>query len=193
MNDALNYYEEEKKVFTVSGYSNIDVPIDYKHSIYFAHISTSWGWATWTDRWATIGWENDPYLRILEDKRLLNSFCRKVGNQRIKMLKLQMDGEIDSWAVRRLFTQLLQDKLTLFPKVTLVNNIGVDGSGVHCGTDSYFDKGNLLSQINLFERVHCHENRSINKRIYNKNHVFFMRRLRTKVKRILKGLKHAYS
>jgi hypothetical protein len=144
MNEALEYYENENRVFTVSGYSNIDIISNYKENIYFSHISSSWGWATWSDRWNSINWDIKSYLPILKNKDLLKSLEKKVGNTRISMLKMQVEGKINSWAVRRLFAQIIQNKTTVFPFATLVSNIGHDGSGIHCSNDINFDKNNLL-------------------------------------------------
>ena len=186
MNDTLRFYKTEKGVFAISGYSNISIPPEYKHNMYFAHISTSWGWATWSDRWKSIDWDNKCYLKLLENRKLLKEIEKKVGNSRIKMLQIQMKGKIDSWAVRRLFSQLIQNKMTLFPSKTLVQNIGHDGSGIHCGNNSDFDKDNKLSKTNLFEELPFREDRLINKLIYKKNHTTVISKIKNRVKRLFK-------
>ena len=47
------------------------------------------------------------------------------------MLKRQMNGEIDSWAIRWYYTVFAHDGLVLFPPRTLVQYGGFDGSGTH--------------------------------------------------------------
>jgi len=187
MNSCLEFYQLEDKIFTISGYSNIEVPKTYKENIYFAHISTSWGWATWKDRWESVNWENDSYLPILNDKKLLKDIKKKVGNQRIRMLKQQMNNKINSWAVRRLFTQIISDKMTVFPRNTLVNNIGFDGSGVHCGTLSgNLDKTNPLSTDSLFDSTPYREDSSINQLIFEKNNTTVLSKIKEKLIEIIK-------
>jgi len=46
MNEGLERYEHEDRVFSVCGYSNrVKVPSDYPFSTYFCTRSSSWGWA----------------------------------------------------------------------------------------------------------------------------------------------------
>jgi len=49
MNDALSFYEKERKVMHISGFTNLNVP--QKGDVYFTKHMAGWGWATWTDRW----------------------------------------------------------------------------------------------------------------------------------------------
>ena len=97
----------------------------------------------------------------------MKQFGLKGGQDRPKMLKNQIEGKINSWAIRRGFTQFLQNKYTIFPYKTLVKNIGHDGSGVHCGSSDLFDIGNKLLEKNISLSNDLIENKSINKQIYN--------------------------
>jgi hypothetical protein len=47
------------------------------------------------------------------------------------MLEQDIRGEVNSWGVRWLLSVFLQEGLVLFPRQTLVKNVGVDGSGTH--------------------------------------------------------------
>ena len=55
-----------------------------------------------------------------------------------RMLDRQMDGAIDSWAIRWCYAQSKRDALTVYPVQSQVNNIGLDGSGTHSGFASQF-------------------------------------------------------
>ena len=48
------------------------------------------------------------------------------------MLQNQIEGKIDSWAIRWDASMLINGKYCLHPTIPLVKNIGFDGSGVHC-------------------------------------------------------------
>ena len=56
-----------------------------------------------------------------------------------KMLKRQASGKIDSWAIRWYASVFLNNGLCLHPGKSLVNNIGHDDSGVHCGCTYAYD------------------------------------------------------
>ncbi len=54
MNQAFELYRDEKKVMHVSGFTNLDLPIDANHpegNFYFTPHMSGWGWGTWRDRW----------------------------------------------------------------------------------------------------------------------------------------------
>ncbi len=55
------------------------------------------------------------------------------------MLKDQIKGRNNSWAIRWYASAFLKDKLTLYPGRTLVQNIGYDGSGMHCRKTNRFN------------------------------------------------------
>jgi len=65
------------------------------------------------------------------------------------MLKKQIKGTNDSWAVRWYASAFLADKLTLYPGRSLVHNIGNDSSGTHCGEYTDLDAYLSETQINL--------------------------------------------
>ncbi len=45
MNEALNFYQNENKIFSISGYSYpIDIPVKYNNDIYLLPRASSWGW-----------------------------------------------------------------------------------------------------------------------------------------------------
>ena len=48
-----------------------------------------------------------------------------------QMLKDQISGKNNSWAVRWYMSTFLKDMLTLYVGKSLVKNIGLDGSGTH--------------------------------------------------------------
>lgn len=54
-------------------------PHDYTADTYFCTRSSSWGWATWADRWASVDWElmtrNDFTTRAKAFKQWGNSDC----------------------------------------------------------------------------------------------------------------------
>jgi hypothetical protein len=66
------------------------------------------------------------------------------------MLKNQVRKNIDSWAIQFYLVVFMEEGLTLFPKKTLVNNIGMDGSGVHCKVKIAQSDIDNLFEINYY-------------------------------------------
>ena len=55
------------------------------------------------------------------------------------MLRDQISGKNDSWAIRWHASAYLSNKLTLYPSKSLVLNIGTDNSGTNCGKSEDFN------------------------------------------------------
>ncbi len=136
MNSMLESYEDEKKVFSISGYNHplslMKIPKNYPYDIYFNPRAASWGWATWKDRWEKADWKVRDFNEFLKNKDLQKKF-NQGGEDMSKMLIRQMNGEIDSWAIRWCHTHFKNNAYCVYPVVSYVDNIGYDGSGVHCG------------------------------------------------------------
>src|SRR3546814_20191642 len=69
-----------------------------------------------------------------------------------EMLRNQISGKNNSWAVRWQASCYLADKLTLYPGRSLVENIGNDSSGTHSITTSVYS-GDIASQRSEERRV----------------------------------------
>ncbi len=133
MNEALEFYNKDKKIWSISGYNPpIKIPGNYKNDVYLGLRASSWGWATWDDRWDKNDWEVKDYSNFKLDKKSQKLFNHG-GDDMSEMLKNQMEGKIDSWAIRWCYNQFKTKTFTIFPIISKVQNIGMDGSGVHCG------------------------------------------------------------
>lgn len=130
MNQSLNRYKDEKEVFSICGYSNkVNIPNDYHYDTYFCTRSSSWGWATWADRWNSVDWELENFNKY---STLKKSFNQWGGSDCWKMLYDWKCGKNKSWAIRFCFAQFLQKKVSLFPIISKVKNDGFNGQGTNC-------------------------------------------------------------
>ncbi len=131
MNSALDYYKEQRKVFSVSGYSfNIHFPKGYRFDHYFSVRGSSWGWATWIDRWETVDWEVSDYEQFISSWKKRRSF-NKGGSDLSGMLQKLMEGKINSWAIRWCYQQWKTDQLTVYPRISKIKNIGFGAGATH--------------------------------------------------------------
>jgi hypothetical protein len=135
MNDALVKYEKEDSIACISGYI---YPIKDLPELFFIKGADCWGWATWKRAWDILETDGQKLLNELEQKKLTNQFDLNNSYPYTKMLREQISGLNNSWAVRWYASAFLKNKLCLYPGKSLVNNIGTDGSGSHDGvTDIY--------------------------------------------------------
>ena len=132
MNKSLSLYQNKKDIWSVSGYSPaIPQLIDYKKEVYLTLRSSSWGWATWADRWKKVDWSISDFKVLKKNKEKI-MFFEQGGNDLFKMLELQYLGKIDSWAVRWCYSQFLNSSYSVTPKISMTQNNGFsDGYGVH--------------------------------------------------------------
>ena len=133
MNEALDFYANDHRIYSIGGYNyNFQIPQSYKKDVYTVHRAESWGWATWLDRWHNVDWEVSDAVSFFESKRRQRKFNRG-GNDMSSMLQAQLNGEIDSWAIRWDYHLYKHNAYCLRPVKTLVTNIGFDGTGIHSG------------------------------------------------------------
>lgn len=131
MNGALEKYRTDYRVGAISGYS---FPI-FEEGVetYFLRGASSWGWATWRNRWSDLQRDASKLLNEISSKNVTNDFDIDSSFPYTKMLKNQINGKIDSWAIRWHATNFILNRVSLYPGRTLVLNGGMDGSGTHEG------------------------------------------------------------
>lgn len=159
MNSALNFYENDKKIFSVTGYNYPDalmkIPTSYHYDVYISNRPSSWGWATWLNRWVKVDWEVRDFNLFWKDKQ--SKFLFNQGGEDLSnMLLEQMNGKIDSWAIRWAYSHYTNRSFCLHPIKSLINNIGNDGSGTHCDKmkrDIYFNRLNNNADIRFVKNI----------------------------------------
>lgn len=132
MNQALDYYEDDEKIWSISGYTvNSSRVAKGKRDVYIGYRGECWGWASWKNRWVKVDWIVSDYSQFSKNKKQRRSF-NKGGRDLANMLKLQQEGHIKSWAIRWCYQQYKEGMFTIFPKYSKIRNIGFDGSGTNC-------------------------------------------------------------
>ncbi len=152
MNNTLNTYVDAENIFSITGFSFstsfMKFPKDYKNDVYLNIRPMSWSWATWIDRWKDIDWEIKNFKEFINDPEQVEKFNHG-GTDLTRMLKNQMNGKLNSWYIRWTFNAFQKNKFTIYPRVSYVNNIGHDASGVHCQED----KDNIYSHAELNNKI----------------------------------------
>ena len=139
MNEALEIYEKDERIFSVSGYTfPIKIPKEYIREVFISYRSSSWGWGTGKDRWLKVDWEIRDYNKFRKDKSARILFNRG-GEDLTSMLHAHMNSKIDSWAIRWAYAHFKNDAYCLFPVHSKIKNIGTDSSGTHSDTTNKFD------------------------------------------------------
>jgi len=137
MNLSLDKYESETSVCSVHGYMYPGISCASK--TFFLKMADCWGWGSWKNRWQLFEPNGNTLLKNMLDKNLIAQFDFDGNANYLRMLKEQMLGINDSWAIRWYASNLIHNKLGLFPSKSLLKNIGTDGSGTHCQSSKDLD------------------------------------------------------
>lgn len=132
MNQALLFYQEKEKVLSISGYSFlIKHSNNYQYDVSLGYRASSWGWATWKDRWKDIDWEVKDY-NYFKWNLLKRLKFNRGGSDMSHLLDKQIKGQINSWAIRFCYHQFKYGFLDVFPVLSKVMNIGFSQNGTNC-------------------------------------------------------------
>ena len=185
MNQTLNFYQSDQRIVSITGYSPpFKPPAYYKKDIYLSLRFSGWGFGIWKDRYDRIKMNIEGYEEFLKDKAAVIRF-RRGGEDLLYLLKHEAEGLIDALDVKIMFHQFQNNLYTVAPTVSVVQNIGHDGTGVHCGKT---DKFNTILNINdrpLEMEKDIQPNPDIIKRLY----AFRSGGIKGKIERLLK---HTY-
>lgn len=197
INEALSVYEDDMRIFMITGCNyNVKIPSCYKKKVYIAHRSGSHGWGTWKDRWDLADWEVKGFDALHRDPVEVKRFNRG-GEDMMPMLQAQMEGKIDSWAIRWDYCMYKNDAYCLRPVETLVNNIGFDGTGIHCGSinsDELLAPTYHHSTYRFWLRKNIKPNAKVEEAFWNFNsgnwteEVPFAKRFKRRIKRVFRKL-----
>lgn len=131
MNQALDFYENCETVWSIGGFTvPMKLPTDYKNDVIATQRVSSCAWGIWKNRWAKIDWSEAPYKKFHFSFRKRRKFNRW-GNDRSAMYDDQMNGRINSWAIRFDYAMFSNNAVNIIPRNSLIQNIGMDGSGTH--------------------------------------------------------------
>lgn len=157
MNQCLDMYENNSKIFAVSGYSYpLRYRVDHIYDVSFGYRSYPWGWATWKSRWKEVDWDVSDYSIFKKSRMQQRSFNRG-GSDLSSMLHKQMAGQLDSWMIRWVYHQYKHDMYDVFPKVSKIINNGFTKEATHTSSCSPLRYVTPLDQSNnrVFELPEC--------------------------------------
>lgn len=185
INEALEMYKDEPKVASIHGYI---YPIDGLPESFFIKGADCWGWATWKEKWSIFEPDGQKLLNELKQKKLQKEADFNNSYPYIKMLKDQIKGKNNSWAIRWYMSSFLKDMLTLYPGQSYVQNIGHDAEGTHCTSETDIFKINLNNQITLhkIKIIENYESRKKMELFLNSIKLSLFQRIKSKITRLIK-------
>lgn len=137
MNEALEHYKDNDEVISIHGYV---YPVSQKlPEVFFLKGADCWGWATWKKSWDLFEPDGTKLVDKIIAQGLQKEFDFDNTYPYFKALQKQALGKTMEWDIRWYASAFLAGKLTLYPGQSLVDNIGHDATGTHCGNSTYFN------------------------------------------------------
>jgi len=138
---SFSEYKDDPDVYTVCGYQY------HEDDSEVAEIELSlrfnpWGWGSWPEKW-NFKWFNGDFTEDIRD--LLPPSVRSFTED-----KRYLNGKMDIWSTTVVIQQFANKKLTVVPTRSLIENIGMDGSGVHSdATDAFNISTQKITTLSL--------------------------------------------
>jgi acetyltransferase-like isoleucine patch superfamily enzyme len=147
MNDALDFYQNETKVWHISGW-NYPINTDGLDGVFLARMMNCWGWATWGDRWQFFEKDADKLVSTFS-KEEIKAFNLDGSQDFWSQVIANKNQKMNTWAVFWYASIFKNNGLCLSPCKSFVSNIGVDGSGANCGNEDFYQM--KLNDTNVFK------------------------------------------
>ena len=187
MNDALEVYKNEPRVGHIQA---CDFTQDSSlPATFLIKWTGSWGWATWDRAWKHFNPNGNELLQELEERKLTHVFDFNGKYGFTRMLRRQIEGKNNSWAIRWNASLFLKDILSLNVGRSLVQNEGFDGSGTNCGGGGLYASHLYLQSLPITPISPIEENKEARQafiRYYARTNSFWAKAIR-RIKRTLKG------
>ena len=97
MNDALEFYKNEEKVWHISGW-NYPIEIENFSDTFLWRVMNCWSWATWADRWEYYKKDVDETIRKFNKKDICRFNLDSVENFWEQILS-NKNRNINTWAI----------------------------------------------------------------------------------------------
>lgn len=139
MNEALELYKNDEQVMHVSGYM-YPVKFESKETTFFLNVQSCPGWGTWKRAWKHYNNDAVDHLNYFsQNKKRIKKFNIEGNAFYFKQLEKNTEVINYSWAVKWYASCLREGGMSLFPSKSLVQNIGLDGTGEHCKPSNRLD------------------------------------------------------
>lgn len=140
MNDGLEKYEADNNVFAILGYKP---PVDCAgNQTQVLRVATfnSWGFATWNRAELLVRKHltKKEYNNLLESAEFRGVVSKSYSLLYFRMLKAIVEGELFAFDIMARLEMMKLNMKTIVVPQSLVVNIGMDGSGEHCGESDKF-------------------------------------------------------
>ena len=134
-NEALEVHAEDERVHAVCGHMAPGFPARAYEQVYLRSAVSPWGIALWRDRDLPADLDQVALARAaFSDRGWFSTFNQTLPDL-APLVRSVARGHLKALDVVRCLNAAQRDLICVFPSVSLVRNIGHDGSGMNCTID----------------------------------------------------------
>jgi hypothetical protein len=141
MNQCLEKYREDRKVFSICGYSYLEWEKnnqDYPYNAFPIHGYCAWGTGIWFDKYDAYILSSFPAENIIKNPKIVRYMFSVKKHKLIHYLLFRYKGNAAD--IRRACFYSLNDKYSIYPKISKVRNNGFDGEASNCAEITSYAK-----------------------------------------------------
>ncbi len=169
MNFCLKNFRHNKQIWHINGWSYpfmkySDNDINYMTSM------NCWGWGTWRDRWSKLNMNENKFISSFSKKDIhrLNIYS---STEHWSQIIRNKNKTLSSWAIYWHASIFSQNGICVYPRFSLVKNIGFDGSGRMSSVHKY--KSTIKQS---FKNIRMNNNFGKDWNLINEEFKYYMRK-----------------
>lgn len=141
--DLLEYYRTDIRIGIISGFNPLGLWKSNSESYHISRDGTTWGWATWRNRWAQFDYNAESWPsdngRLLVKKHLKNNFITETWYSYFN--EYCIEARRDVWDYQWSYARFCNGYCAVMPAVNQIHNIGFGEDSTHTfGEDSQLAK-----------------------------------------------------
>ena len=138
INQGLEIYEDVPRVAAICGYNYPGFP-SYKAEAISMKCFAAWGYGTWRDKDLLSDADMQSVaLNVFSDRKLFSEINAALPHMALMMQNVSK-GNLIAGDVAACSLLFKHDRVCIFPSISLVRNMGCDGSGEHCVINDRYD------------------------------------------------------
>lgn len=176
--EMLERYKNDERIGLIAGYNPVDEKHRISESYCFSKYKSTWGWATWRRVWKNMdlnmSWRDTDAAESIIKNMGYEGVDVRYWKYRLKAIDAQF---VSAWDWQFFFSQAAQNQLTVYPKVSLISNIGFGEGATHTSFNSNADEYLTSKELEfpLQHPKYVVPDYKFDKRFYKNNNTFYNR------------------
>lgn len=170
---GLSHLKNNRQIRSLCGYTfpSCNFIFDPDSDVLLLSRFSTWGWATWADRWSQYEPDLDKLVQVTKIAHLdIDDFANDIS----KLCKSEkyLNGDADIWSINWILLHYITSTFAAYPREPVIANIGLDGSGANCEPTNIFSSKfteNIQNIYNWNKLQYYPENEAMVKQFMAKN------------------------